>query len=163
MWINMLMPYEIYVFAHGEENFPGVEEPDPNDFQDNAKYEIAIKDHNQSVEKLTKGIRVCKAWVVEILLKSPGFLKKTQRIINATPEWTIRQIHQFFYCEFIAKTPKQGEKARKAFKECFQGLKELDANNASRLTNCKIIYESLSDEEISEYDFLRRMIENLNV
>ena len=32
----------------------------------------------------------------------------------------------------------------------------------SRLTNSKIIFESLSDEEASDYDFLRRMMENLN-
>jgi hypothetical protein len=67
------------------------------------------------------------------------------------------------YCGFIAKTPKQVEKARKAFEECFQGFKELIANYASRITNCKIIYESLSDEEVTDYEFLRRMMENLNV
>jgi hypothetical protein len=100
---------------------------------------------------------------VEILLKSPGFLDKAQRIINATPEWTIRQIHQIFYHGFISENPKQVEKARKAFEECFQGLKELVANYASRSTNCKIIYESLSDEDVSKYEFLRRMMENLNV
>ena len=128
MWINMLMLYEIYVFATGAEEFPGEEEPDPNVFQDNAEYEAAMKDHNSLVDKLTKGIRICKAWVVEILLKSPGYLDKAQRIINSVPEWQIRQIHQFVYCGFIAKTPKQVEKARKAFEECFQGFKELVAN-----------------------------------
>ena len=61
MWIIMLMLYEIYVFATGAEEFPGEEEPDPNNFQDNAKYEAAMKDHNSLVEKLTKGIRICKA------------------------------------------------------------------------------------------------------
>ena len=35
MWIIMLMMYEIYVFANGAENFPGEEEPDPNDYNDN--------------------------------------------------------------------------------------------------------------------------------
>ena len=163
MWINMLMLYEIYVFATGAEEFPGEEEPDANDFNDNAEYEVAMKEHNALIEKLTKGIRICKAWVVEILLKSPGYLDKAQRIINGVPEWQIRQIHQFVYCGFIAKTPKQVEKARKAFEECFQGFKELVANFAARLTNNKIIYESLSDEVVSEYDFLRRMMENLNV
>jgi hypothetical protein len=159
----MLMLYEIYVFATGAENFRGEEEPEPNDYQDNAEYKVAMKEHNALIEKLTKGIRVCKAWVVEILLKSPGYSDKAQRIIKATPEWTIRQIHQFVYCGFIAKTPKQVEKARKAFEECFQGFKELVANFAARITNCKIIYESLSDEEVTEYEFLRRMMENLNV
>ena len=38
MWINMLMLYEIYVFANGAEEFPGEEESDPNDFNDNAEY-----------------------------------------------------------------------------------------------------------------------------
>jgi hypothetical protein len=71
--------------------------------------------------------------------------------------------HQIVYCGFIAKTPKQVEKPRKAFEECYQRIKELVANFASRITNCKIIYESLSDEEVSEYEFLRRMMENLNV
>ena len=159
MWINMLMLYEIYVFANGAENFPGEEEPDPNDYNDNEEYERDMKDHNQLIEKLTKGIRICKAWVVEILLKSPGYLDKAQRIINAVPEWTIWQIHQFVYCGFIAKTPKQVEKARKAFEECFQGRREFVANFSSRLTNSKIIFESLSDEEVSDYDFLRRMME----
>ena len=92
-----------------------------------------MKEHNQLIEKLTKGIRICKAWVVEILLKSPGYLDKAQRIINAAPEWQIRKIYQFVYCGFIAKTPKQVEKARKAFEECFQGIKELVANIAARL------------------------------
>ena len=73
MWINMLMLYEIYVFATGAEEFPGEEEPDPNDYNDNAEYEVAMKEHNSLIEKLTKGIRTCKAWVVEILLKSPGY------------------------------------------------------------------------------------------
>jgi hypothetical protein len=100
---------------------------------------------------------------VEILLKSPGFLDKSQRFIDATPEWTIRQIHQVVYCGSISKTSKQMKKARKAFEECFQGFKELVANYASRITNCKIIYESLSDEDVSGYEFLRRMMENLNV
>ena len=89
-------------------------------------------------------------------------MDKAQRIINSVPEWQIRQIHQFVYCGFIAKTPKQVEKARKAFEECFHGFKELVANFAARITNCKIIYESISDEEVSEYEFLRRMMENLN-
>ena len=53
------------------------------------------------------------------VIEVTGALDKAQRIINATPEWTIRQIHQFVYCGFIAKTPKQVEKARKAFEECF--------------------------------------------
>ena len=164
MWINMLMLYELHAFATGAENVLGGEdEPDPNDFNDNADYEVAMKDYNTMIEKLNKGIRGCKAWVVEILMKSPGFLDKAQRIINATPEWTIRQIHQFVYCGFIAKTPKQVEKARKAFEECFQGFKESIANFASRITNSKIIYESLSDEEVTDYEFLRRMMENLNV
>ena len=163
MWINMLMLYEIYVFATGAEEFPGEEEPDPNDFNDNADYEVAMKEHNALIDKLTKGIRTCKAWVVEILLKSPGYLDKAQRIIKSVPEWQIRQIHQFVYCGFIAKTPKQVEKARKAFEECFQGFKELVANFAARITNCKIIYESISDEEVGEYEFLRRLMENLNV
>jgi hypothetical protein len=110
-----------------------------------------MQDFSKSlIEKLSKGIRVCKAWVLEILLKSPGYLDKAQRIINATPEWTVRQIHQFVYCGFIAKTPKQVEKARKTFDECFQGFKELVANFASRITHCKIIYESLSDKEVSD-------------
>ena len=124
MWINMLMLYEIYVFATGAEEFPGEEEPDPNDFQDIAEYEVAMMEHNSLINKLTKGIRICKAWVVEILLKLPGYLDKAQRIINSVPEWQIRQIHQFVYCGFIAKTPMQVEKARKAFEECFQGFKE---------------------------------------
>ena len=120
MWINMLIIYEIHSFATGAENVLGGEdESDPNDFNDNADYEAAMKDYTSMIEKLNKGIRVCKAWVVEILLKSPGYLDKAQRIINATPEWTIRQIHQFLYCGFIAKTSKQVEKARKAFQECF--------------------------------------------
>ena len=68
MWINMLMLYEIYVFATGAEEFPGEEEPDPNDFNDNAEYEAAMKEHNSLIEKLNKGIRTCKAWVVEVLL-----------------------------------------------------------------------------------------------
>jgi len=160
----MLMLYELHAFATGAENVLGGEdEPDPNDFADNADYEVAMKDYNIMIEKLNKGIRVCKAWVVETLLRSPGFLDKAQRIINATPEWTLRQIHQFVYCGFIAKTPKQVEKARKAFEECFQGFKESIANFASRITNSKIIYESLSDEEVTDYEFLRRMMENLNV
>ena len=46
MWINMLMLYEIYVFATGAEEFPGEEEPDPNDFNDNAEYEVAMKEYN---------------------------------------------------------------------------------------------------------------------
>ena len=164
MWINMLMLYELHAFATGAENVLGGEdEPDPNDFNDNADYEVAMKDYNIMIEKLNKGIRVCKAWVVETLLRSPGLLDKAQRIINATPEWTLRQIHQFVYCGFIAKTPKQVEKARKAFEECFQGFKESIANFASRITNSKIIYESLSDEEVTDYEFLRRMMENLNV
>ena len=149
------MLYEIYVFATGAEDFPGEEEPDPNDYQEKAEYEVAMKEHNALIEKLTKGIRMCKAWVVEILLKSPGYLDKAQRIINSTPEWQIHQIHQFVYCGFIAKTPKQVEKARKVFEECFQGFKELVANFAARITNCKIIYESLSDEEVTEYDFYK--------
>jgi hypothetical protein len=90
MWINMLMLYEVHSFATGEENFPREEEPDPNVLQNNAEYEAAMKEHNSLIERLNKGIRLCKAWVVEILLKSPGFLDKAQRIINATPEWTIR-------------------------------------------------------------------------
>ena len=115
MWINMLMLYEIYVFATGAEEFPGEEEPDPNDFNDNAEYEVAMKEHNALIDKLTNGIRTCKAWVVEILLKSPGYLDKAQRIINSVPEWQIRQMHQFVFCGFIAKTPKQVEKASKTF------------------------------------------------
>jgi hypothetical protein len=51
----------------------------------------------------------------------------------------------------------------KAFEECFQGFKELAANLASRITNCMIIYEFLSDEEVTGYEFLSRMMENLNV
>ena len=42
----MLMLYEIYVFATGAEEFPGEEEPDLNDFNDNADYEVAMKEHN---------------------------------------------------------------------------------------------------------------------
>ena len=42
MWINMLMLYEIYVFATGPEEFPGENKPDSNDFQDNAEYENAL-------------------------------------------------------------------------------------------------------------------------
>ena len=151
MWINMLMLYELHAFATGAENFLGGEdEPDPNDFADDADYEVAMKEYNSMIERLNKGIRLCNAWVVETLLRSLGFLDKAQRFINATPEWTIRQIHQFVYCGFIAKTPKQVEKARKAFEECFQGFKESIANFASRITNSKIIYESLSDEEVTD-------------
>jgi hypothetical protein len=164
MRMNMLMLYELHAFATGAENVLGGEDkPDPNDFIDNADYEVAMKEYNTMIERLNKGRRLCKAWVVETLLKSPGFLDKAQRIINATPEWTIRQIHQFVYCGFIAKTPKQVEKARKAFEECFQGFKKSIANFASGTTNSKIIYESLSDEEVTDYEFLRRMMENLNV
>jgi hypothetical protein len=93
MWIYMLMLHEFYVCATGAEYFSGKDEPDPTDFQDNAEYETAMKEHNQLTEKLNKGIRVCKAWVIEVLLKSPGYLNKAQRINNAVPEWAIRQIH----------------------------------------------------------------------
>ena len=59
MWINMLMLYEIYAFATGAENVRGGEdEPDPNDFNDNADYEVAMKEYNTMIEKLNKGIRV---------------------------------------------------------------------------------------------------------
>ena len=124
----MLMLYEIYVFVNGAENFPGKEGPDPIDYNGNEEYKRDMKDHNQLIEKLTEGIRICKAQVVEILLKSGGYLDKTQRIINAVSEWTIRQIYQFVCCGFIAKTPKQVEKARKAFEECFQGKREFVAS-----------------------------------
>ena len=53
------------------------------------------------------------------------------------------------------------EKARKAFEECFQGFKELVSNFSSNITNCKIIYESLPDEEIRGCEFLTRMMKNL--
>jgi hypothetical protein len=45
------------------------------------------------------------------------------------------------------------EKARKAFEECFQGFNESIANFDSRTTNSKIIYESLSDEEVNDMNF----------
>ena len=79
MWINMIMLYEIHAFATGAENVLGGEdEPDPNDFNDNADYEAAMKEHNSLIEKLNKGICLWKAWVVKILLKSPGYLDKAQ-------------------------------------------------------------------------------------
>ena len=81
------MSYEIHAFVTGAENvLGGEEEPDPNDFADNTDYEAAMKDYTSLVDKLNKGIRLCKAWVVETLLRSPGYLDKAQRIINATPE-----------------------------------------------------------------------------
>jgi hypothetical protein len=76
MWKNMLMLYEIYSFATGADNFRGKEETDLNDFNDNADYEAAMKVYISLIKKLNKGIRLCKAWVVEILLKSPGYLDK---------------------------------------------------------------------------------------
>ena len=82
----MLMLYEVYSFATGVDNFFSEEGLDPNNFNDNADYEAAMKDYNSLIEKLNKGIRLCKAWVVEILLKSLGYLDKAQQIINATPE-----------------------------------------------------------------------------
>jgi hypothetical protein len=55
MWINMLMLYELHAFATGAENVLGGEdEPDPNDFADNADYEVAMKDYNTMIEKLNK-------------------------------------------------------------------------------------------------------------
>jgi hypothetical protein len=59
--INMLMLYEIYVFVNGAENFPGKEGPDPIDYNGNEEYKRDMKDHNQLIEKLTEGIRICKA------------------------------------------------------------------------------------------------------
>jgi hypothetical protein len=74
MWINMLMLYEIHAFATGAENvLGGEEEPDPNDFNDNADYEAAMKDYTSLVDKLNKGVCLCKAWVVGTLLRSPGY------------------------------------------------------------------------------------------
>jgi hypothetical protein len=62
MWINMLMLYEICAFAPGAENVLGGEdEPDPHDFNDNADYKVAMKEYITMIEKLNKGIRVCKA------------------------------------------------------------------------------------------------------
>ena len=60
------MLYEIHAFVTGAENVLGGEdEPDPNDFADNADYEAAMKEYNTMIERLNKGIRLCKAWVVD--------------------------------------------------------------------------------------------------
>ena len=50
MWFNMLMLYEVYSFATGVDTFPGEEEPNPNDYDDNADYEAAMKEHNSLIE-----------------------------------------------------------------------------------------------------------------
>jgi hypothetical protein len=79
MWINMLMIYEIHAFATGAENVLGGEdEPNPNGFNDNADYEVAMKEYNIMIEKLNKGtMRFNSPWdhaVVFLVLTEIMFL-----------------------------------------------------------------------------------------
>jgi hypothetical protein len=158
----MLVSKEVYGFAKGTEEFPGEEEPDPNDFPNNEALEEALKDFTKLVEEKNKAVIYSISWVVESLARSSGYLDKAQRIIDAEPAWTIRQVYQFVHTGFVARTPRQIEKARRDFEETHQGLKEKVSIYYIRMNDNRNIYESLSDEVITTYEFLRRLLENTN-
>ena len=77
MWINMLMLYEIHAFATGAENVLGGEnKPDPNDFNDNADYEVAMKDYNTMIEKLNKRYMCVQSLGCGNFTEVTGFLRQ---------------------------------------------------------------------------------------
>ena len=162
LYKNMLVSKEVYGFAKGTEVFPGEEKPDPNDFPNNETLEEALKDYAKLVEKKNKAVIYSISWVVESLARSSGYLDKAQRIIDAEPAWTIRQVYQFVHTGFVARTPRQIEKARRDFEETHQGPKEKVSVYYIRMNDNKNIYESLADEVITTYEFLRRLLENTN-
>jgi hypothetical protein len=162
LYKNMLVSKEVYGFARGTEVFPGEEEPDPNDYPNAEELEDAQDDYAKLVEEKNKAVIYSISWTVESLARSPGYLDKAQRIIDAEPAWTIRQVYQFVHTGFVARTPRQIEKARRDFEETHQGPKEKVSVYFIRMNDNKNIYESLADEAVTAYEFLRRLLENTN-
>ena len=86
---NMLIMHDVYRFATRDEQFPGEDEPDPNDpefVNDPDRLEKAQDAFAALVEKLSATVKKCIGYIVESLARSPGYLDKATRIVTCDHE-----------------------------------------------------------------------------
>jgi Zn/Cd-binding protein ZinT len=162
---NMLIMHDVYRFATRDEQFPGEDEPDPNDpefVNDPDRLEKAQDAFAALVEKLSATVKKCIGYIVESLARSPGYLDKATRIVTSDHEWTIAEVWDFVKTGFVARTRKQIEKARDNYEKCYQAKFERIEIYGNRLVTFKNTYETIAAVVVDPYDFLVRFLENVN-
>jgi hypothetical protein len=163
--MNMLIMHDVYRFATREEQFPGEDEPDPNDAEfvnDPDRLQRAQDAFAALVEKLSATVKKCIGYIVESLARSPGYLDKATRIVTSDHEWTIAEVWDFVKTGFVARTRKQIEKARDNYEKCYQAKFERIEIYGNRMVTFKNTYETIAAVVVDPYDFLVRFLENVN-
>ena len=163
--MNMLIMHDVYRFATREEQFPGEDEPDPNDAEfvnDPDRLQRAQDAFAALVEKLSATVKKCIGYIVESLARSPGYLDKATRIVTSDHEWTIAEVWDFVKTGFVARTRKQIETARDNYEKCYQAKFERIEIYGNRMVTFKNTYETIAAVVVDPYDFLVRFLENVN-